>query len=154
MHSAPSVSYPVGRSRFHAICLVAISVAGLVAGLLWRQQAEPVAWQQILFALLWFGSSSAAFQSWRGSLRGILQWDGQVWHWGVGASTAVGRLKVQLDLQHCLLLRLRVDSGQVTWLWLERGGDTILWDALRRAAFSDAASGLAPAARADDHGVS
>lgn len=154
MHSAPSVSYPVGRSRFHVTGVVATSVAGLVAGLLWRQQAEPAAWQQILFAIVWLGSSSAAFQSWRGSPCGILQWDGLVWHWGVGASIAIGQLKVQLDLQRCLLLRLRFDSGHSTWLWLERGGDTILWDALRRAAVSDVASGLAPAARADDHGVS
>lgn len=154
MHSAPSVSYPVGRSRFHVTGLIAISVAGLAAGLLWRQQAEPTAWEQILFAVVWLGSSSAAFQSWRNSLCGILQWDGQVWHWGVGASTAMGQLKVQLDLQRWLLLRLHGDSGHATWIWLERGADTILWDALRRAAFSDVASGLAPAAKADDHGVS
>lgn len=149
MHSAPSVSYPVGRSRFHANGLLAISLTGLATGLLWRQQAQPPAWQQILLVVVWLGSSSAALRSWHGSPRGILQWDGQVWHWDVGASTLTGQLKVQLDFQRCLLARLRADGGQSTWLWLERGRDAILWDALRRAAFS-----VAPAARANDHRVS
>ncbi len=151
MHSAPSVSYPVGRSRFYATALLVTSIVGLAAGWLWRQQAEPVAWQQFLFAAVWLGSSGVAIQGWRGSVSGVLQWDGHDWHWVVGASTSIGQLQVQLDLQRYLLLRLRGASGQATWLWLERGVDARLWDALRRAAFSDAAAGLTPATRANDH---
>lgn len=154
MHNAPSVSCPVGRSRFHGTCLVVASVTGLAAGLLWRQQAEPAAWQQILLALVWLGSSIAALLSWRGSPAGTLQWDGQSWHWDDGVSVVAGHITVQLDLQRCLLLLLRADNGSAPWLWLERGGDAIAWDAVRRAVLADVPAGLAPAARVVDQSVS
>lgn len=153
MHNAPSVSYPVGRSRFHVIGLLVIALVGIATGLLWRQQAQPPVWQQILFLLVWLLSSSAAVWRWRDSPCGVLRWDGQLWHWDLGGSTVIGQLTVQLDLQHVLLLHLRAASGAATWFWLERGGETILWDALRRAAFSDVQADLKAAVRADDQSV-
>lgn len=149
MHSAPSVSYPVGRSRFHAMGLLVITLGGIATGLLWRQQAQPPAWQQVLFAFVWLLGSGVAWWRWRGSPCGILRWDGQLWRWELGASGATGQLTVQLDLQRVLLLRLRAGSGPATWFWLERGSETILWDALRRAAFSAAATDV-KTARAHD----
>lgn len=137
MHSAPSVSYPVGRSRFQTVLLVGLSMAGFLAGLFWRQQAQPASWQQALSAALWVAASAAAWQSWHDSPSGSLSWDGRQWRWSDGSKAVSGAIEVRLDWQRCLLLRLHGASGGAIWLWLERGRDRCLWEALRRAAFSE-----------------
>jgi len=153
MHSAPAVSYPVGRSRFHAGLMGSASLAGALAGLLWRNQAAPALWLQCVFALILFGSGLAAFQAWRSSPCGSLQWDGRDWSLTAAQATFTGLLSVHLDLQCCLLLCLRTQNGRRYWLWPEHRCDRANWNALRRAVFSGSSGGQATQAGPDDQRV-
>ena len=136
LHSAPAVSYPVGRSRFHGWLLALTVLAGVLTGWLWQRQGQPDAWRLGLFATLLAGVSLLAVLAWRRSPRGNLRWDGQVWCWTSADSASCGVLSVHLDLQFCLLLCLRSEVGARIWLWPERGAELALWSALRRAAFA------------------
>jgi len=151
MHSAPAVSYPVGRSNFHGCILGLISLAGALAGMLWRHQVDPPAWRQWLFVATLLGTSVAAFGDWWCHPPcGTLQWDGRGWSLTTPATRLCGPLTVHVDLQWCLLLCLRADKGKREWLWLVRNGDRAPWNALRRALFAGGASGQAPEAGVDD----
>lgn len=136
MHSAPAVSYPVGRSRFQGWLVSMAGLAGMVAGLLWRQQADLAGWRQWIFAVTLLGACVVAVQAWRRTPRGSLRWDGQAWSWTSVDVSACGVVTVHLDLQFFLLLSLRTDTGVRLWLWPERRAEVTRWNALRRAVFS------------------
>ncbi|WP_296444925.1 hypothetical protein [Rhodoferax sp. UBA5149] len=149
MHSAPAVSYPVGRSRFQGWLVGLTGLGGVLTGGFWQQATDLAGWRQWLFALTLLGTCAIAAQTWRRSPRGILHWDGQVWRWtGLDASVC-GRVTVHLDLQFWLVLSLRMDAGARLWLWPERAADVVLWNALRRAVFSRGGSGQAQDAGVD-----
>lgn len=136
MHSAPAVSYPVGRSRFQGWL---IALAGLLGGLiggLWLYQTEEAGWRHGLFFLILFGAIAISVQGWRRSPRGTLRWDGQAWSWLCGEIPSNGKVAVQLDLQLFLLLSMQTESGTRLWLWPECAGDVTRWNALRRAVFA------------------
>lgn len=139
MHNAPAVSYPVGRSRFHAQILILAFLGGLVTWLAWAAVVDAADWRLGLGLVLVAVTGGAAYWGWQKTLSGTLCWDGQTWRVdfdgadpGRGASFT-GRLAVRLDLQAVLLVRLRHESGCVSWFWLEPGGDVMRWQALRRA---------------------
>jgi toxin CptA len=119
MHNAPSVSYPVGRSRFCGVLLAALWLAGaaLVGAWCWQQAMRP----------------------------GNLRWDGQVWLWHAagladGAEAEPVVLRAHLDFQRHLLISLRQSSGSVAWCWLESAQMPQRWADLRRAVYSPARS--------------
>lgn len=153
MHSAPAVSYPVGRSRFQGWLVGLVGVTGTLTGLLWHDAADPAGWRQWLFALTLLGGCIVAADAWRRSPRGILRWDGQAWSWTTGDTSACGILKVHLDFQIFLVLSLRPDSSARIWLWPERGTEAALWSSLRRVVFSRDAAGLPRGARDDAQGA-
>ena len=136
MHSAPAVTYPVGRSRFHAALLIGIAVTTLLVGLSWHHLGDPENWRQGCFAATAIGSGLLAFQAWRRTPSGNLHWDGQAWSWTAGATLVSGTVGVHLDLQFCVVLRLRAGDGTRVWLWPERRSDPAHWNALRRAVFA------------------
>ena len=138
MHSAPAVTYPVGRSRFHAALLIGIAVMTLLIGLLWRNLGDPQNWRQACFAATAIGFGLVAFHDWRRTPAGNLHWDGQAWNWAAGAKLLSGTLGVHIDLQFCMVLSLRMGSGPRVWLWPERRSDPMRWNALRRAVFARA----------------
>lgn len=136
MHSAPAVSYPVGRSRFQGWLLLGLGLGASLTGAWWLRQVDTVGWRQWLFAGVLLGACGAAALAWHRSARGILRWDGQAWGWtGADASIPV-LLTVHLDGQFVLLLSLHLDTGRRLWLWPERRFDVVHWNALRRAVFS------------------
>jgi toxin CptA len=150
MHSAPSVSYPVGRSAFVAWLYAALVLVALLALLAWVAQSS-LGWRQWIALAAVLASGSIAAQDWRGSPTGVLRWDGVGWSWEEGGAAAPGQAEIAMDLQSRLLVRWRPESGRVLWLWLERGSDVSHWDALRRAVYSRAsthvrAAGKPPAA--------
>ena len=141
MHSAPAVSYPVGRSRFQGWLVLGLGLGASVTGMLWLRQVDVVGWHQWLFFGVLLGACVAAVLAWRRSAQGSLRWDGQAWHWnGADASIPV-LLTVHLDGQFVLLLRLRTDSAQSLWVWPERRVDGVHWNALRRAVYSPGGAG-------------
>ena len=141
MHSAPSVSYPVGRSPFAAWAGVLLSGAGLLVATAWSLQTAALGWRQAAAFALVFACAAFAHAAWRRSHTGVLQWDGLGWTWqDEGGCTGAGQPEIALDLQSRLLLRWLPEGGGVRWLWVERQSAPSHWDALRRAVYSRASA--------------
>lgn len=139
LHNAPAVLYPLGRSRFLGVCLLAAWL--LAAGVtLWWWRASAAADGRSLLgcaALLLAGWVMAT--GWRRAPVGQLQWDGQRWRWEsevYRSGTALEPPVVALDAQFSLLLRLNNQAGAVWWLWAERSASPTDWLDLRRAVFA------------------
>lgn len=149
MHSAPAVSYPVGRSRFQGWLLVLTGLAGMLVGLIWFRQSDLAGWRQGLYAATLLVTCVIAVQAWRRSPCGSLRWDGQAWSWTERDVSVCAEVTVHLDLQFFLLLRLRTDTGSRIWLWPERRAAVTRWNALRRAVFSHRGAGQLLTANAE-----
>lgn len=156
MHSAPAVSYPVGRSRFQGWLLAATGFIGALTGVLWHYQTHAVGWRQGLFFAILLGACGLAVWAWRRTPRGLLRWDGQAWRWSCLDVSTGGVLSVHFDFQYFLLLKLSTEAGARIWLWPERRTDLTRWSDLRRAVFSrrGAAQSLAAEAAAAQAQVS
>jgi toxin CptA len=136
MHSAPSVSYPLGRSHFHGYTLGLIGLAGTAVGALWLFDADVVGWRHWLFFTALFLTCIVSAETWRRTPAGRLHWDGAVWCRTDDHASVSGDLSIHLDLQNCLILSLRLATGSRIWLWPERRTDVARWNDLRRAVFS------------------
>jgi len=136
MHSAPAVSYPVRRSRFHALllaCVVAVGAATLVT---WVMQADQWQGRHFVAWLAWLLSALMAAVGWWRAPQGVLQFVDGRWNWlGQGQSVAV-TVAVQIDLQHTLLVLTQDMLSKTRWLWLERRCQPLRWADLRRAVFA------------------
>lgn len=139
LHSAPSVIYPLGRSRFLGWLLgLAWGVTALVTGAWWvsAAAADHRPWLG-LTALLLAGGVMAL--GWQRSPVGQLSWDGQHWAWESAGYLGGGTLappQVVLDLQSAVLLRLDNRAGASWWLWAERTTLPPRWLDLRRAIYA------------------
>jgi hypothetical protein len=142
MYSAPSVSYPVGRSRAWRLTLALVWLAGALLTLVWCTQVDGPGWRQWLALACVLAGGALASAGWRASLTGVLHWDGAGWQWHdeACAEPVAGLLAVQLDLQQCLLVRLHCAGGARRWLWLEQRRAPERWGDLRRAVFARAAA--------------
>ena len=136
MHSAPAVSYPVGRSSFYGVVLAGLHVLGACVLLAWTVSADTPRLGQLLGAVLWSGSLVLAWWSWWHTPRGTLTWDGQHWLWTLGDLSHPVTPLVTLDLQHLMLLQLRAQDVPTQWVWLERSVAPARWRPCRRAVFA------------------
>jgi len=135
MHSAPSVSYPVGRSRFALAFLFLAWVAGVAGLALWRAQTAPKSLAMFMGAAAILVPAAFAIRGWVRSPQGTLAWNGEGWTWKSSGDGEPGTPEAVLDFQAIVLLRW--SSGRATrWLWLERGALPARWDDLRRAVYS------------------
>jgi toxin CptA len=137
MHSAPSVTYPVGRSPFAGVLLLVIWLAAAAAIAFWWNHAS--GWRLGAAALLWLASGLLAARHWWRSPAGAVAWDGDSWNWAGGDGPDNGMLEVSLDLQRSMLVRW-AGEGASRWFWLQRASRTERWDDLRRAVYSRAAA--------------
>jgi toxin CptA len=138
MHNAPSVSYPVGRSRFMGWLALLLWLAGLSAMLAWvPAHLRPIPWPTGLVLLGMAALGVWVAWVWWRQPCGILRWDGQHWLWQGQALSAGAVPAVVLDLQHVVLLHWPSASAG-PWLWLEGRQDPQQWRALRRAVYSRA----------------
>jgi len=148
MHSAPSVRYPVGRSRQLGAALVAIWLVAAISALAWVYLGERVGWRQWLELACLLASGILASAYWRAMPTGTLHWDGQSWAWETaGSGRTVMQLEVQLDLQRFMLLRLVADHGGTRWCAVERAANSGRWHDLRRAVHAPAGSSASGAMR-------
>ena len=86
MYSAPSVSYPVGRSRVWSLTLALVWLAGAVLAIVWCAQIDSPGWRQWLALTCILVGGVVATAGWRASPTGVLHWDGAGWPWrGQGA---------------------------------------------------------------------
>lgn len=162
MRNAPSVSYPVGRSFLRTLLQVGALVSvWLVCGAwaLFARSDDVERWTVGLACLL-----ATAGLVWAGlrPARGRVRWDGQHWLWSDATPAAAedlrGRVSVRLDWQSGMLLEFRPWPGDTPspsagasarrpsawpmparWLWVEQDQAPMYWNALRRAAWADAA---------------
>lgn len=141
MHSAPAVTYPVGRSRFHGCLLLLIGLTGLLLGVLWQQQGNSDGWRMGLYALTGLCAGFVAVLAWYRTPGVDLRWDGQTWNATVRELPISGKVTMHFDLQFCMLLSLRSEGGHRIWFWPERSRDPGHWNALRRAVYSHAPAG-------------
>ena len=142
MHSAPSVSYPVGRSRWAAALMSLAWLAGAAGIVRWTAQSDVAPWRDSVAWLALAGTGLFAAWNWRHSLRGVLAWDGSTWSLANAQAAAVpGQLRVSVDLQFLMLVSWR-DAAGGNWLWLERASAAERWSDLRRAVYSRARPAL------------
>lgn len=147
MHNAPSVTYPVGRSRFLGAWLVLLWLAGAgVAGLWWRSPGGH-GWRLALVLAALALAAALAGRLWRSLGAQDLCWNGSTWQLQARGTAAPahevqGSLRVHLDLQRRLLLCLQAAPAQGRasrhWLWAEAAADPARWHALRCAVYSRA----------------
>jgi hypothetical protein len=136
MHSAPAVSYPVGRSFFYGALLVGIHVIGASVLLAWVVASDAPRLGQVLGGMLWLASVAVAMLSWWRSPTGTLTWDGQHWIWADGEESHPVTLSVTLDIQNLMLMYLGASEVPKLWVWLERRSAPTRWRAYRRAVFA------------------
>lgn len=146
MHSAPAVSYPVGRSSVRAACLVLPWLLVAFAGMGWFLQSGEFAAVHGLMLFLCMAGAGLAYMELRRPAQVRLGWDGQ--YWGLESSDgyrAMGAVHARLDWQQGLLLEFQALDGRRCWLWLERRRAPLLWDGLRRAVYGAASAPVAAA---------
>lgn len=139
MHYAPSVSFPLGRSPYHAVLLVLLAILGLVFSGLWWAQTNTPGRFGALVCLLWLASSIWLLTVWWKSPRGYLRWDGQGWMWEPEFNQpglVLGALEVRLDFQVMLLLEFKSDLGKHSWHWAEKSSAPLTWKDFRRALYA------------------
>ncbi|MEO5672089.1 MAG: hypothetical protein ABIR26_15465 [Ramlibacter sp.] len=137
MQAAPPVTYPVGRSRFAGVLLLAVWLAGLAVCLLWWSQLQSAGWRLPAAAAAVTVAGAAAGWSWWHSPSGEVVWDGNAWNGAALRPLDAATLEVALDLQGHLFVRCRSGSAS-RWLWLDGSRDVQRWDDLRRAVYSRA----------------
>ncbi len=136
MHSAPAVSYPMGRSRLHGLAILCFAVAGALVMLLWVASSDRLRWPHAAAVLLWLLGISTALWRWYCMPAGLLIWDAQAWYWTVDDQPSLVRPEVALDLQSWMLLRLRGSTAWLDlWVWPAHRDAPLQWQALRRALF-------------------
>lgn len=140
MRNAPAVRYPVGRSRFLMLASGASWAAG--AGLCgwWLTLEGYPAWRTpmaigVIVVTAWLGLHTLHHLK-----AGLLRWDGEVWHWsevdGSGTEVPLAQVGVEMDLQSRMALRIAMQDGISSWIWVEARSLPLDWLALRRALFA------------------
>jgi hypothetical protein len=138
MHSAPSVSYPVGRSALLGWLSLTLGLLGVLAALWWIGQSTASDWRHGLALASAILCGAAALSGWLRTPQGLMHWDGKAWYWARPVSELAGHLTVHLDWQRWMLLRWQAPGVPAVWLWAERARQPGSWQALRRAVYSRA----------------
>lgn len=138
MHSAPSVTYPVGRSRLAARLLMVTWAAGAGCAGAASYQFDSVGWRQAVLAVSVVVSAWAVLRMLRRAADEQLMFDGQHWSLSRSGRPGAARATVVLDFQSLLLLRMDEPGRRTQWLWPARGSQPDLWRDLRRAVYSRA----------------
>ena len=146
MHSAPSVSYPVGRSRDATRLLSALWVAGACCAGAALYPFDHMGWRQALLIASVLVTAVAARRTLGSTLAVDLVFDGQDWSLTGPDPRKVSRIAVLLDMQSFMLVRLDEPTQRAHWLWLERRARPERWQDLRRAVYSRSFSASAPVA--------
>ena len=136
MHKTPTVDYPLGRSRFHAVALLVVLLGVAGVDVLWLCEADQIGWRHRVGVAASLVAAVMALRAWWVSPAGTLHWDGKSWSWESERDRSRGAVSSHLDLQDTLLLVFSPLSGKRCWLWLDRGTAPARWMALRRAVYA------------------
>ena len=135
MHSAPAVSYPVGRSRFHGLLVAMMAAVGAIFLMLWVFRAGALQTRHLAAIMLWSSGVGLAAWHWLRTPTGSLAWDGQGWLWTSQTESSTVVPEVTLDTQASLLLCLHAQDGKSVWAWPQRQTLPQRWVPFRRALF-------------------
>jgi hypothetical protein len=138
-HNAPSVTYPLKRSRVQAAVLVGFWLLGCTAVCSWLYASQNRTLSLPVGIAVLGLTGWAAFSGWKSSPLGELVWDGQSWRWeSAGYQTGVTEYQVMVaaDFQQIVLLRLENPANARLWLWVECTALPERWLDLRRAVYS------------------
>jgi hypothetical protein len=141
MHSAPSVTCPVGRSRGATRILLILWALGACCAGASCYLLDSAGWRHLLLVLSVVFSGVAAGFSLRRDGAGVLHFDGIHWSLTGADPTRVvraARVVVALDLQSLLLIRLTEAGRARRWVWLEQRAVPERWRDVRRAVYSRA----------------
>lgn len=138
MHSAPSVIYPVGRSRLADRVLMVVWAVGACCAGAASYQIDSIGWRQAVLAASVVFSAWAVFRVSRQDARALMSFDGQHWSLSGESAVKVASVAVVLDFQSLLLVRLQEAGRRGRWLWLGRTACPERWKDLRRAVYSRA----------------
>ena len=138
MHGAPSVSYPVGRSRIAGRLFLLFWLCGACcAAAAWLRLGSKADWRSGLLVVSVLVAGAAA---WAGSQHrarpSVLSFDGLRWSIGGVAGMQAADASVALDGQSWLLVRLALPRRAARWVWLERRAMPERWQDLRCAVYS------------------
>ncbi|WP_192871563.1 hypothetical protein [Variovorax sp. JS1663] len=137
MQSAPSVSYPVGRSRIAGRLLLGLWAGGVCCAIAAGLHFHAVDWRSGLLLMVVVGAGVAArVSTLRHTPAATLHFDGLCWSIPGTAGQQAFAAKVALDAQSSLLVRLASPGGARRWVWLDRHAAPERWQALRRAVYS------------------
>jgi toxin CptA len=139
MHSAPSVTYPVGRSRGATRLLLVLWALGACCAGASCYLIDSAGWRQLLLVFSVVFSGVAAGFGMRRDGVGTLHFDGIHWSLsGVDASRSVraARAMAALDFQSLMLLRLSEPGRARRWVWVEQRAMPERWRDVRRAVYS------------------
>ena len=141
MHSAPSVTYPVGRSRGATRILVVLWALGACCAGASCYLIDSAGWRQLLLVLSVVFSGVAAGFGLRRDGAAVLHFDGLYWSL-TGAdptrSVRAGRATVALDFQSLMLVKLAEPGRARRWIWVEQRSMPERWRDMRRAVYSRA----------------
>jgi len=137
MHSAPSVTYPVGRSRFAGFAMAGLWLVAAAVVFAWWLQTQAPQGRTFVACLLVTVSGGLAAVTWAKSSVGSMAWDGDKWSLSAVQAPSGGAVAVALDLQQWILLQWQAEAGS-RWLWVERRAKPERWDDMRRAVYSRA----------------
>lgn len=146
MHSAPAVSFPLGRVPGLVYFLWAIwglgaGVAGMACYFFGSNLAD-AGWRQAVLVIAVLAAAAGLGHFLRCLPTGVLRGAGGLWQLDdpVGL-LADARASVHVDLGRLMLVRLVGAAGQARWLCLARGQAPERWRALRRALHSGLPAG-------------
>ncbi|MFM2036964.1 MAG: hypothetical protein RL459_2229 [Pseudomonadota bacterium] len=131
--SAPSVSYPVGRSRFYPTVLCALWLFSVVIAVTWFLQSGRLVWAQGAMAGLLILLGVLFWREGRHQTKASLQWNGQEWVWIGEGEEPISQVSVTFDFQNVMLLTVDSQSGRRRWVWVQGTVSPRLWLPLRRA---------------------
>jgi hypothetical protein len=139
MHSAPSVNYPVGRSRGATRILLFLWALGACCAGASCYLFDSAGWRQLLLVLSVVFAGVAAGFGLRRDGAGVLHFDGL--HWTLTSADPTravhgARALVALDFQSLMLLRLTEPGRARRWIWVEQRAMPQRWRDVRRAVYS------------------
>ena len=130
MRSAPSVVYPVLRSRRVGLLMAALWCLGALPVSAWLSQVAAPA--GVGFAVVAWTLLTGGWCAWRWwhTPSDRLVWDGQSWNTD---TVFDARLALTIDLQSLMVLRLSPVTGRTHWLLADRSARPADWHMLRCA---------------------
>lgn len=142
MHRPPAVHFMVHRSRWQGRVLFSLWLSGVGAMVTFFQYQAISIFPALVWAVALVCSAGLAVQTWRAAPSGLLQWNGNTWHWSGFGGDVPCAVVLHMDFQQWLIVSLQQEGGRKVWLWLEATPEDLGWQPLRRA-LVDSLSGIA-----------